>query len=140
MDDGEGQRDGTEGEQVVMPWKPTQARRDPTVQRHARWTRTLVMEGPADWIEKSQAGALCDGIHVLGNAHGIPCTIEVTTKNIEVQRVVNPSCTNEELVMSRHTDPDGYEAVHGPGSARDPRQEIPQPPTASADGHVGQYL
>lgn len=120
------------------------------VGRIARWTRTIVVEGPAEWVERTRTNSLAEGKHSIGSKKGVPCSIEVTSMGIEVIRHLDGKgipIKNLGLAAMRRDDPAAYEAVHGPGTAaihaayEEPGVTAePEPTPPPVDTHVGQYL
>lgn len=96
--------------------KPGQQRLD--LQRTMRWRRTIIVEGPAEWVQRTRANSLTEGVHQLGVKNGVACTIEVATEDIEHKRHMSMPTTNEIMTSLRQDNPEAYEAVHGPGTAK----------------------
>lgn len=112
-----------------------------TLQRIVRWTRTVTVTGPEEWVTNTRRKSLAEGVHVMGIRGGMPCTIEVVATDAESLRGIKGDMKNDEMVLLRQGMPEYYEKIHGPGTAREhsAADGAPQRPTVTVD-HTGQYL
>lgn len=132
MEPGTPERDPAEGRLVLKPVPAPTTK--VTIDRWVRWTRTIVVEGPEEWVDRSRLGALADGMHAMPKGR-----ITVETTEYEVTRhhasPENP-VTNQVLKTLHDSDPDTYERIHGEGTA----DRSASTSTTIADVPVGQYL
>lgn len=120
MEQGFVDSDATEGEAVT----DTTEMREAHVSRGAMWVRHVVVEGPADWVEKTRTSSLADGLHVVGHIDGQPCTVRIVTEGIDVSRIHSIPVPNSALYKLQEENPEAFEAIHGPGSAPSSAPEL----------------
>jgi hypothetical protein len=111
------------------------------VERVVRWTRTVIIEGPQDWVRETWDRALADGVHIVGSKRGIQCRIEASTEGWQSVRGLHGPTSNAAMEAFRQASPEIYDGVHGDGAAKAhaPNNDSQDQPKTTA-AHVGQYL
>jgi hypothetical protein len=138
VEPGTSERHPPEGRRLVLT---DPGPRPAEIERWVRWSRTIVVEGPEDWIETTRMGALADGIHRIGPGG----RIYVETTELDYQRHhdsgddPNP-ITNTVLKRLHDEDPDAYDAIHGAGTADRGDHTVDPDPTPPTDPATGGYI
>lgn len=90
-----------------------------TMEKRHRWTRTITVEGPVDWVNDVIDVSLSDGCHLIGETNGHPKMVTVNTEESKVDVYFSTPTTVKtvEQEQERHVrahieaDPERYAEV-----------------------------
>ena len=112
-----------------------------TMEKRHRWTRTITVEGPVDWVNAVIDTSLSDGVHLCGATNGHPKMVTVHTDESKVEVYFSDPTTvktveeeQERHVMAHiENDPERYAEV---AKAMGLNIEKPSPSGVGEGGYV----